>query len=155
MQWLKAPSLGCYARKKKYFQNPQGTGPEKHRSGNGKWRTILSNSAPVKGTGIKGVWRELLSFDNGRSGLCSQDQQTSLWSPPPRRRGGAQQWRHPRPTLCPLDSKEKNSFCRLTQAPCPLMRGAYVLFQRGWRGMGEAGSYKVGSLSFRLSSICP
>ena len=34
--------------KKKYFQNPQGTGPEKHRSGNGKWRAILSNSAPSK-----------------------------------------------------------------------------------------------------------
>ena len=68
------------------------------------------------------------------------------------------QWRHPRPTLCPLDSKENNSFCQLTQVHCPaasLMRGAYVLFQRGWRGMGEAGSYKAGSLSFWLSSICP
>lgn len=74
---------------------------------------------------------------------------------------GHKQWRHPRPILCPLASKENNSFCQLTQVHCPatsLMRGAYVLFQRGW--LGVSGSRQLffsqsGFLSFRLSSICP
>ena len=59
-----------------------------------------------------------------------------LVSSPKEEEGGHKQWRHPRPTLCPLASKENNCFCQLTQVHCPatsLMRGAYVLFLRGWR----------------------
>ena len=74
---------------------------------------------------------------------------------------GHKQWRHPRPILCPLASKENNSFCQLTQIHCPatsLMTGAYVLFQRGWlgvRGSRQLFFSQSGFLSFRLSSICP
>ena len=121
------PTLRRYARKdglkKSKVQVSSRAGPGSTGPRNASWNgRSHPNSAPAKGTGTKGFGEGLLCPDNGRPGLCSQEQPSALPFPLPQHK-----------QACPLGSRFHGK-CERTPPPEP------GTLSSGFINEGELGS---------------